>query len=667
MLLIHVRGPLSALSGQGKQDHSTTKLALADGVELGYTGYKTRYAQSGTIMKIGVELTPDRLKALLYIPAGSELSISSVKAQLADAGVVYGIQAAELKTTIVPEGRDRQVVIALGKAPTHAKVGRLDPMPRPDDLPRWVAQGEELGRYTPAHQPQDGMGVNGQSLPARLQDRLLDLGPGLVHEADGHLRATQDGWFFIDADGSLCVKTEGRVMTADEVPVTVATNKSRASVDVPAGCVVPLIVMREAIAQTGVSHGIDGSAIKAAARVSVEDRVLVVARESPPQHGGDARLDHLVEKRPSFQPDERGNLDFHAYNSIVQVTEGQALASVGRASEGIAGMNVVGEPLPATPGVEVPIDRFIGEGTAIDPENGKNIVATRAGIYQEAKDGKIQVAQVMIIDGDVDHASGSIETDYAVIIKGDIQQGFKVKSGADIQVSGVIEDARVTAQGNLDVKGGILPGKNRVKAHGTISAAFVREREVKCCDLVIYESIRHCDVLATGSVTAKVILGGHVKAANQVICEELGGRIEAETLVHVGVDPFIRSLVEETRKRAEEMESEVEQGKERVQLVQAHLNRLAKRFMVKQNSELKHQIDNVGVECRETIEQYHKVLAEQKASVEQLEQLKSDMYADWEHAKVQVAKTVFAHVTVRIGPTYYNTVMEQLTQSTFQV
>ena len=54
-----------------------------------------------------------------------------------------------------------------------------------------------------------------------------------------------------------------------------------------------------------------------------------------------------------------------------------------------------------------------------------------------------------------------------------------MKSSCDIQVDGSIEDARVSAQGNLQVKGGILPGQNRVKAHGDVHARFIEQREIK--------------------------------------------------------------------------------------------------------------------------------------------------------------------------------------------
>ncbi|MFW5830387.1 MAG: hypothetical protein ACOCXA_09025, partial [Planctomycetota bacterium] len=78
-------------------------------------------------------------------------------------------------------------------------------------------------------------------------------------------------------------------------------------------------------------------------------------------------------------------------------------------------------------------------------------------------------------------------------------------------------------------------------------------------------------------------------------------------------------------------------------------------------------IDNAGVECRQVIAEYHKVVQQGQASEAAVEKLKQDMYQDWEEAKVVASRAVYAHVTVRIGPTYYNTVMEQLTESTFQV
>ncbi|MFW5844727.1 MAG: FapA family protein [Planctomycetota bacterium] len=609
-------------------------------------------------MKLEVTVSPDRLRAILHIPGGVSLRAEELQGMVRDAGVVHGLDEEALAGALESTENDRQVCIAKGQAAVAARAGRLRPDIPPGELPRRVAAGEDLGEYSPARQALDGMGVNGEPLVANRIARLYDAGRGL-RVADEHLLVERDGWLFLDGHGDWRVDAHGRPLTADEIELTIAADRTRVTVDVPAGCVIPVLEMRSLIQRHGISHGIDGEVVKAATQVTDEARALQVARATPARDGSDAGLESYVAEHPAFEPDANGNLDFKDYNSIVQVEEGTGLADLTPATAGVDGCDVLGQTIAATPGSEIKVERYLGEGVHYDAASGI-LSAARGGVLKRDPDGRIHVVQVVVVDGDVELRSGSISTDYAVIINGDITEGFTVKSGADIEVHGVIEDARVSAQGNIDVHGGILPGRQRVKAHGNISCIFAREREIKCQDLVVRESLSNCLVNATGSVLAKDIGGCRIHAADNVLCETLGNRIETETLVHVGVDPFQRSQVEEARSRKAQLEEELPRAKERAKLTQVRLDRLAKRYMGRPSPELKRELESVGSEARRALRAYREMADEIESCEATMKRLENAMYSDYERSHIKAAKTVFGNVTVRIGPTYYNTVHEQI-------
>jgi uncharacterized protein (DUF342 family) len=616
-------------------------------------------------VKLAVTVSPDRQQAVLQLPAGVTLTVAEVRALVRDAGVVYGSSKDAIKDALVADEHDRQFIIARGQAAANAQSGRLRPAIADHELPKQVKAGQDLGEYREARRAVDGMGVNGLPIVASRVDRLYAIDHGL-RCVDGRLIVEEDGWFYLDPAGDYCADIHGKALTADEVEVTIAANRTKVSVDVPPGCYVPLVVMKHLIDERSIKHGLEVEQMRAAAKTAEEVRVLIVARATPAKDGGDASLAHQLAEHPAFEPDEHGDIHFRDWNSIIQVTEGQLLADLSAATEGIDGCDVLGQAIPAKPGAEVSIDRFLGEGVVAGPE-GKQILAARSGVYQRTPDGKVNVIALVVIDGNVDLHSGSIETDYAVIINGDIKEGFRVKSGSDIQVRGVIEDARVTAQGSLEVHGGILPGKNRVKAHGNVSCTFAREREIKCADLVARESLTNCTVLATGGVTVKDLAGGHLRANGNLICETLGSRIEAETQVHIGIDPFLRSQLETARQRKGELEEKVGQTKERAKLNQVHLDRLARKFLSSPRPEIKNEIDSVASEARRSLRAYKEMQDEIEICSQSIVEIEGKLHLSSEDVHVKVSKTVYPGVTVRIGPTYYNTVFEELTSADFHL
>ena len=180
---------------------------------------------------------------------------------------------------------------------------------------------------------------------------------------------------------------------------------------------------------------------------------------------------------------------------------------------------------------------------------------------------EFQVQPQLVIEGDVDLKSGNIDTALSVMVKGDIKAGFTVKSGADIVVMGVVEDARISARGNISVRGGILPGRERVKAHGNLVARYITGREVKGRDIEVAGSVRFSRVLATGAVTAKEIIAGRLIAAGSLACEVLGSPEGSRTQVQVGIDPYEEALYMAAQQEQGRHAREVVRLKERCKLL----------------------------------------------------------------------------------------------------
>jgi uncharacterized protein (DUF342 family) len=233
----------------------------------------------------------------------------------------------------------------------------------------------------------------------------------------------------------------------------------------------------------------------------------------------------------------------------------------------VHGVDVRGTYLEPKPGRPLDPARVMGEGTRLSVVQPDLIETACPGHFHRDRQRRLCVQPRLIVEGDVDFRHGNIDTKLSVLVKGDVKSGFSIKSAGDIEVMGVIEDARISAQGRLIVKGGILPGAHRVKAHGDIDARYVSNREVKCHTLRVGGSLRWSRVLATGDIIAKEILGGDLICAGSVTVDQIGNADALATRVQVGTNPFDERQFITAKEEHDRLAETVRTGKERCKLI----------------------------------------------------------------------------------------------------
>jgi hypothetical protein len=112
------------------------------------------------------------------------------------------------------------------------------------------------------------------------------------------------------------------------------------------------------------------------------------------------------------------------------------------------------------------------------------------------------------------------------------------------------------------VQSGILgKGEGVVEAGGSIIAKFAENVSLLSKkDVIITEAIMHSNVDAGGKVIVKggrgAILGGKIRAGEEVNANDIGSWTEVQTDVEVGVDP-------EVREEILSLEKEIEEGKKK--------------------------------------------------------------------------------------------------------
>ncbi len=234
--------------------------------------------------------------------------------------------------------------------------------------------------------------------------------------------------------------------------------------------------------------------------------------------------------------DELAAVDYREAKAVRTVEQGAILGKI------VA-------PVPGTPGtdihgnvIKVSASRSevkISNGARIE-EDGQTVVAEVTGRALFSR-GKISVAEIFDVKGDVDFESGNINSTIDVVIRGSIQDLFKVNTNGSVTVGQAVQAAKIEAGGDVTVSGGILcRNKGSVRAGGSVMAKFCDEADIVAGqDILIAKEAINSRMFASKSVVSEraAIIGGEVYARNSVEIASIGSDACVPTIVGVGTHP----------------------------------------------------------------------------------------------------------------------------------
>ena len=348
----------------------------------------------------------------------------------------------------------------------------------------------------------------------------------------------------------------------------VADDGLTAVLSLPAGEHLSLASLKEMLIAANIHVGLEPGALLAATRATSDERILVVAHGRAPVNGADGRVDLLVQEPTAVYGE--GTVDLHELHHFREISHGTPVARLLPPGDGEPGCDVCGNPIPAKSGRAVEFGPLLGPGSLIDEHDPTLARAAESGIYQRfTRGGKnfVQIMKEVTVPGDVDMTIGNISSHYPVVVVGDVHATFSLKSQKEILIKGSVEDARISARGDLTVMGGILQGTTRVKAHGDVHARHIESREVKARNVQVDFAIHFAHIRATGTVVAKEIIGGDILSAGTVTCDTLGDPDGRPTVVQVGVDPFSEALLTWAHQRGDHLGAEMLAVRERCRLL----------------------------------------------------------------------------------------------------
>ncbi len=308
-----------------------------------------------------------------------------------------------------------------------------------------------------------------------------------------------------------------------------------------------------------VYFGVKESTIKDAIENELYNMPIIIAEGDPPYEGKDSQIKYHFKTgkdEVKFEIAEDGSVDFHKLDIVQSVVVGQVVASKSPAERGKAGKTITGRVIPARDGRDLKLSN--GNNTHLSPD-GTQIIADINGQVL-FKNNKIQIEPVYEVNGDVDLTTGDINFPGNIIIYGNVNDTFKVYSGANIEIKGNIGKSRVVAEGNIIIRQGVQ-GKDEanILCAGDLYAKFIERANIKAEGyIIVSEYILHSNVDCKKKIICQggkrsQIAGGRARALLEINAKYLGAESYTETLIEAGIDSEAEDKFAEIHKRKDEI------------------------------------------------------------------------------------------------------------------
>ena len=341
-----------------------------------------------------------------------------------------------------------------------------------------------------------------------------------------------------------------------------------------------------ALAQAGVEYGVLTDKIEQIVAGRIYPERMVVAQGQAPNPGRDGQIEYCFTSGNAGQAHDLGyRVDYRNLNLVENVHAGQALAIMIPAIESAPGITVYGRPINVAKVKKVRLP--VGKGTKVSPENPFELVAEIDGFVRLDKTSfeQIVVEQEFQVLESVDLSTGNLNIEGSVRIFKDVRDGFQVKATGNILVHGSVEGCYLEAGGNIEIKGGIIGGKQRARAQaiGDVMVKFADNADISAGGLIaVTEEALNCTLQTERIVTVGdekiksvgAIIGGQVIAGQLIKAVSVGTPAGTITRLRVGERPNLLNRRRAMERELTQQEAEFEQLELRVKsLLERHAAR----------------------------------------------------------------------------------------------
>lgn len=249
------------------------------------------------------------------------------------------------------------------------------------------------------------------------------------------------------------------VMNDGKVTLDVSGDEMRAFVTVvppvKSGREVDARDIFDLLQNNSVTSGINEDAVHDMVRRKVFNRPFLVAEGTPAQNGTNARIEYSVdvEKKKIPRAGEDDAVDFKDLHLIENVQVGQVLAEKIPATEGVPGKTIRSGWLDAKDGHDIDLSAIVGTNTELSSDGMKVVSKINGQVLQKA--GKICVEEVYEVKGDVGPHTGNITFLGTVVVTGSVLDNYRIDASGNIDIKGSVGKCILEAKGDIYIKLGV--------------------------------------------------------------------------------------------------------------------------------------------------------------------------------------------------------------------
>ncbi len=364
---------------------------------------------------------------------------------------------------------------------------------------------------------------------------ITNFDPGIVAKAVKHA----DGEYIRVADVEYNPANDATVsldITDNEMKAIVVMSEPG-----PGGADLTVDYLKSFLSSNGVVAGLKEDVLMELQDSPRYNKPIVVAEGTKARDGNDAAITYYFvrEDKDVKLKEKDGRVDFKDVSTIENVVAGQLLARKMPAEPGEMGLTVTGKTMPAQKGRDCELS--IGKNVKLSEDGMAAVAEINGQVLLLA--GKIHVEPIYTISGDVNLHTGNVLFLGTVVVKGNVEDGFSVKAAGNIEIFGSVGKCVLDAEGDIVVHQGVAAkGEGRVRCGKTLYSKFIEHARVEAGEnVVVTDGIIHSQVDANKMILCQgkraQIVGGRLRASEEVNSKILGSVAGTETILEVGFDP----------------------------------------------------------------------------------------------------------------------------------
>lgn len=317
--------------------------------------------------------------------------------------------------------------------------------------------------------------------------------------------------------------------------------------------------LMKALSQCGVRYGILQNVIEDLVKGVKMKSPFVIARGTEPAKGKDGWYEFFFKTEEERAPKllEDGSVDYKNTEWFEMVESGQKIAYYHEATRGKNGISVLGRSIPAKKGKEKGM--LSGKGFTLLSDK-KTYLAAETGVV-DLKGDHLEISKLLVLEN-VTMASGKVDFDGSVYIKGNVGDGTHVKATGDIMIDGFVEAANIESGGTIVLRQGVnASSKGVIRAEGDINGRFFEAVTVYANGNIqanyCMNSELHAEekIMITG-VTGTFV-GGKACAAQGFQAYNVGNSVGLPTYLNLGVNEKISKKYGAIQGELEEVHKEL--------------------------------------------------------------------------------------------------------------